>query len=165
VVVAPPSEVAPMSEGTSGADEAIPRAALPTSRPAVALTVVPHPADARPLVSRPLALDRQAHQGVAGDPHGHDQRLADQHLAPRTADAHAPVGAPPLQVASAPARPPLPAAGPVAGPPPIVAYRPNVASAPYPVAQPYSGSLLGAARGSMPPAPRPTPVNATYNAN
>jgi hypothetical protein len=30
---------------------------------------------------------------------------------------------------------------------------------------PYGGSLLGMARGSMPPAPRPTPVNATYNAN
>jgi hypothetical protein len=35
-----------------------------------------------------------------------------------------------------------------------------------PVAAPYGGSLLGMARNA-PPAPRPTPVNATnwYNAN
>lgn len=32
-------------------------------------------------------------------------------------------------------------------------------------AAPYGGSLLGAARGSMPAAPRPTPVSATYNTN
>jgi hypothetical protein len=30
---------------------------------------------------------------------------------------------------------------------------------------PYSGSLLGMARGSAPPAPRPTPVSAAYNTN
>jgi hypothetical protein len=30
---------------------------------------------------------------------------------------------------------------------------------------PYGGSLLGMARGSMPPTPRPTPVSATYNTN
>jgi hypothetical protein len=39
----------------------------------------------------------------------------------------------------------------------------RLAQAPAPV--PYTGSLLGMARGSMPPAPRPTPVNATYNSN
>ncbi len=33
------------------------------------------------------------------------------------------------------------------------------------VAAPAGGSLLGMARDAMPPAPRPTPVNATYNSN
>jgi hypothetical protein len=45
-------------------------------------------------------------------------------------------------------------------------YRAPVSAQPMPVAAPYGGSLLGMAR-SAPPAPRPTPVNATnwYNAN
>lgn len=45
-------------------------------------------------------------------------------------------------------------------------YRAPVSAQPTPVAAPYGGSLLGMAR-SAPPAPRPTPVNATnwYNAN
>ncbi len=43
-----------------------------------------------------------------------------------------------------------------------------VQAAPTQAAQapaPFSGSLLGMARRSMPPAPRPVPVSATYNAN
>jgi hypothetical protein len=59
---------------------------------------------------------------------------------------------------------PVAAAAPVPTP-----FRPSPAPAPAPAVAsapaPYSGSLLGMARSSMPPAPRPTPVNATYNAN
>jgi hypothetical protein len=40
-------------------------------------------------------------------------------------------------------------------------FRPPVQAAPAP----YGGSLLGMARGSAPPVPSPTPVNAAYNPN
>lgn len=41
----------------------------------------------------------------------------------------------------------------------------GMGTAPSSYGAPYGGSLLGMARGSMPAAPRPTPVNATYNTN
>ena len=47
--------------------------------------------------------------------------------------------------------------------PAMVAVSGPAPSSPY--GAPYSGSLLGAARGSMPAAPRPTPVSATYSTN
>jgi hypothetical protein len=43
---------------------------------------------------------------------------------------------------------------------PQAQYHPPTVAAP----SPYGGSLLGMARGSMPPVPRPTPVNTAYNA-
>jgi hypothetical protein len=82
------------------------------------------------------------------------------------------VAAPSRPVAVAEPRP-VPA-NPPSNPP--VAPRAYASSAPAPapvssasgMAAPsvaYGGSLLGMARGTMPPAPRPTPVNASYNAN
>ena len=56
---------------------------------------------------------------------------------------------------------PLPANALVNAPPMQQQYRPPMVAA----SAPYGGSLLGMAHGAMPPAPRPTPVNATYNAN
>jgi hypothetical protein len=97
----------------------------------------------------------------------YDQRSSEQRLAPRIADAHpdtrTPAAPPPRPIVLATRRP-LPASTPVNIPP--TQYRPPVVAAPAPYGgAPYGGSLLGMARGSMPPAPRPTPVNAAYNAN
>lgn len=47
--------------------------------------------------------------------------------------------------------------------PAMVAVSGPTPSSPY--GAPYGGSLLGAARSSMPAAPRPTPVSATYSSN
>lgn len=99
-----------------------------------------------------------------------EQRQVDPRSTPRSADAHGEIRttvAPPMVVpaaprpmlASAPVSSPvsaLPAPVPVAAPP-----RPAVVAA----AAPYNGSLLGMARSSMSPAPRPMPVNTTYNSN
>lgn len=98
-----------------------------------------------------------------------DQRPADLRVGQAVADARA-TGLPPPRpivlgaarpIVPASPRPPLPANGPVGGPPAIRPLGQSVVAA----SAPYSGSLLGMARSSMPPAPRPTPVVATYNAN
>jgi hypothetical protein len=52
-----------------------------------------------------------------------------------------------------------------ATPRPMSDSTPRAAIMATPSAAPYGGSLLGMARGSLPPAPRPTPVSAAYNAN
>lgn len=69
----------------------------------------------------------------------------------------------PVAVAAAP-RPIIlaaPSRGPLQGQP-----RPSMpAPVAVPAAAPYGGSLLGMAHGAAPQAPRPTPVNAYYNAN
>ncbi len=51
----------------------------------------------------------------------------------------------------------------VTAPAPIPVFAPPHAA--EPVAARYAGSLLGMARGTTPAAPRPTPVNASYDAN
>jgi hypothetical protein len=106
-----------------------------------------------------------------------DQRSTDPRGASRVAESRSDV-----RVAAAPPRPIILAAP---RPQPVYAqansqptryqptryqptpYQPTPyrAPAPVPAASPYGGSLLGMAHGSMPPAPRPTPVNATYNSN
>jgi hypothetical protein len=48
---------------------------------------------------------------------------------------------------------------------PAVIASSGMGTAPSSYGAPYGGSLLGMARGSMPAAPRPTPVSATYNTN
>ena len=84
----------------------------------------------------------------------------------RSSIAQAPAGEsratqlPPIQMPSG-ARQPALAQSPRPNQAPASAQAPGMIPAPAP----FNGSLLGMARGSMPPAPRPTPVNATYNAN
>jgi hypothetical protein len=150
---------------------------LQTNRPVVAesqarpVTV----ADARPSEQRPFdqrqpeqrqpeqrqSEQRQPEQRQS-EQRQPEQRQPEQRSASRFADARADVRP---QIA-APSRPivlgaprPLPANAPVNTPP--MQYRQPVVAA----SAPYSGSLLGMARGSMPPAPRPTPVNAAYSAD
>ncbi|MEA2772129.1 MAG: hypothetical protein QOD93_5091 [Acetobacteraceae bacterium] len=177
------------------ADEALPVPPVPAPPPLAIVATAAHVTEPRipdrVLVSRQTAADNQAR--AAADARPPDQRSSDQHPAARVADARvdprASVAAPlrPVVVAAplrasvaAPSRPvavaePRPApANPPSNPP--VAPRAYASSAPAPapvssasgMAAPsvaYGGSLLGMARGAMPPAPRPTPVNASYNAN
>jgi hypothetical protein len=169
------------------ADEALPVPPVPAPSPLPIVATAAHVTEPRMpdrvLVSRQTAADNQAH--AAADARPPDQRASDQHPAARVADARvdprASVAAPLRPVAvAAPSRPvavaeprPVPA-NPPSNPP--VAPRAYASSAPAPapvssasgMAAPsvaYGGSLLGMARGTMPPAPRPTPVNASYNAN
>jgi hypothetical protein len=109
-------------------------------------------------VSRPMAADSQSHPAAVADARPSDQRPPEQRAAPRVADVRPPVAPAPRPIALAASRP-LPASTQVNTPP--MQYRQPVAASPAP----YGGSLLGMARGSMPPAPRPTPVNAAYNSN
>jgi hypothetical protein len=127
-------------------------------------------ADARPSEQRPFDQrqpeqrqpeQRQSEQRQP-EQRPSEQRPSEQRSASRFADARADAR---TQIA-APSRPiilaaprPLPANAPVNTPP--MQYRPPVVAA----SAPYGGSLLGMARGSMPPAPRPTPVNAAYSAD
>jgi hypothetical protein len=183
------AETAPLSEPDSvaasdsavAADEVLPVPPIPAapSTPAVASAV--RPADTRIAdrvsPSRPMVADSQAHSVTVADARPYDQRPNDQRVyeqrpseprqseqrvAPRIADARAdvrtPVTPPPRPIVLAAPRP-LPANTPV-NPPPMQ-YRPPMVAAPAP----YGGSLLGMARGSVPPAPRPTPVNAAYSSN
>lgn len=153
----------------------------------------PHPVDRAPAAR--LGADGQAHPAATVDvrppeqrgvlhyaaavaAHAPDQRPPDQHVPPRVAapEVRAPDPRPQDQhVSVKEADPRLPAP---ASPRPNVLAAPRVAptipplksaSMPRPAmiasSAPYSGSLLGMARGSMPVAPRPTPVTATYNAN
>jgi hypothetical protein len=146
-----------------------------------------HPWDQRPnLDQRPPLDQRVGEQHVASrsadaraDPRA-DARAdprADARADPRAdarADARADsrtTAAPPRPIILA-ARRPLPANSPAYN---AQAYNTQGNQAPTPSRQPmvtesapstpYGGSLLGMARGSMPPAPRPTPVSATYNSN
>jgi hypothetical protein len=115
-------------------------------------------------------VDQRGVDQRVADQRGVDQRVVDQRgaeprVAPRVAEARmdlrSPAVPPPRPIVLGGVRPPLQASGPV-----------NTAQMPAPsrsamvaTAAPYSGSLLGMARGTTPPAPRPTPVNATYNSN
>jgi hypothetical protein len=154
-----------------------------TIRPAETGSPASRPAEIKVAAARPVATadaktaDQRAFDQRSGDQHSVDQRATDQHPtdlrgSPRVAEAR-----PDVRVAAAPPRPIILAAP---RPQPIYAqansqptryqpapYQPTPYRAPVPVpaASPYGGSLLGMARGSTPPAPRPTPVNATYNSN
>jgi len=168
------------------ADEELPVPPIPGAPPAPVVASVPRPVETRTAdrvpVARPVVPDNQARpvavaDGRSSDPRPYDQRPTDQRtsdqrtadqrqpeqrVAPRVADARfdgrGQVAPPPRPIALAAPRP-MPANAPVNTPP--MQYRqPMVATS-----APYGGSLLGMARGSMPPAPRPTPVNAAYNSN
>jgi len=192
--VDPETEPMPAAETPAVAAAKLPVPPIPIVARAAAGAVVPRLADARPVdraaASRPFVADSQARPADRSP----EQHSAEQHVAPRLADGRGdaraqtvppprpivlaaprpqPVAAP---VATAQARPPgqaLPlqassrlAPGPInqtgAGQVvnPQAATHPSVASAGG-----FAGSLLGMAHGSLPPAPRPTPVNASYNSN
>ncbi len=160
--------------------EAMPLPPIPTARPPQVATSAPHPTEAKVAIARPpVVADVKPAEPRPAEPRT-APRLAEVRPEPRVAEPRAPEARTPeprAQMASAPKPIVLPspraepaytprvaAAAPVAAP-----FRPAPAPAPVssfaPAQTPYSGSLLGAARNTAPPAPRPMPVNATYNAN
>jgi hypothetical protein len=164
------------------AEETLPVPPIPALPPLPMVASVVHPAGTgtpeRTVVSRPLVADNQAHPAAdrrASEQWSPDQRSPDQRSATRIVEARGET-----RTAAAPAPRPivLAAPRPVAVNPPANP-RAYALSAPAPMSPaplspvpamgaasaPYNGSLLGMARGSMPPSPRPTPVNAAYNAN
>ncbi len=150
---------------------AIAQAAIPVppvrapKPPAVAS--VARPVEAKVAVARPAGTENQARAAMAAETHPAVPRVAEARSEVRTAAVQTPR---PIVLA---APRPLPPSAPVyqqavreQQPVPMreqqpASQRPVMAQA----AVPYNGSLLGMARGSMPAAPRPTPVNATYNSN
>jgi hypothetical protein len=155
--------------------EAMPLPPIPAVRPAQVATPAARPIEAKVAIARPP---------VVADVKPPEPRPTEPKTAPRLAEVR-PEARPEVrtpesrtpelrtQMAAAPKpivlpaprpqpvyTPPVAAAAPVPTP-----FRPAPTPAPTMAPAPYSGSLLGMARSSMPPAPRPTPVNATYNAN
>jgi hypothetical protein len=156
------------------ANEDMPVPPIPAVSAAPVIASVSRPADTRGTdraqAAHPVAADGQPRSVAVADARAYDQRAYDQRppeqrqagqRGPEQRVAEARVetrtqGAPPRPIVLAAPRP-----SPVYAPVPQQAYRPPVAAGPAP----YGGSLLGMARGSMPPAPRPTPVNTAYDAN
>jgi hypothetical protein len=163
------------------AETVVPVARAETVVPVARAEAVPstiRQAEAGSPAARPVEFKVAAARPVAtADAKPADQRSTDPRGSSRVAEARSDV-----RVAAAPPRPIILAAP---RPQPVYAqansqptryqptryqpapYQPTPyrAPAPVPAASPYGGSLLGMAHGSMPPAPRPTPVNATYNSN
>jgi hypothetical protein len=116
--------------------------------------------------ARPAIAEATPHSAAATEP-----RVNEQHLAQRPVDIHAAVREVPPAPVSVPPRPVVLAA------PRTVSGNASANGVPAPArptpmavqavpAGSLGGSLLGMARaGAPPPAPRPMPVNATYNAN
>jgi hypothetical protein len=170
---AAPGVVAP---GVVAERESMPVPAVPVVRPVQVATPPAHPIEPRVVVARPAVA-------VPAEPRVVEQRGPDQRVGARVVEAHPdvriqPVQAPrpivlpppraqPVYAAAQPQLQPRPQPVPAPYRPTPVAAAPAVAPAPGPAPgpAPFTGSLLGMARGSMPAAPRPTPVNATYNAN
>jgi hypothetical protein len=159
------------------ADEDMPVPPIPGVSPALVVASVARPADTRipdrMQVARPMVADSQAHSVAVADARAYDQRPSEQRppeqrqaeqrqAGQRVAEARVDTrtqGAPPPRPIGLAAPRTLPVYAPVNMPP--RQYRaPMVAGS-----APYGGSLLGMARGSMPPAPRPTPMNTAYDAN
>ena len=168
-------------------------AAAPVPRPAVAPVVVaslPRPLVAKVKAPRPAVAEAPTQRVMASaDTRAFDQRMTEQrasHAADvrpgeakpyelHPASAQPRPAQPPVQVAVS--RPPLQVVQPLQAqarplsPPPQSLQaqlpRPVQANATVASAMPFSGSLLGAARGSMPASPRPMPINTTqfYNTN
>jgi hypothetical protein len=113
-------------------------------------TRAPVAAPSRPIVvaapSRPIVGSAPSRPIVVAPP-SRPIVVTEPRPVPANPPSNPPV-APRAYASSAPAPAPVPSASAMAAP--------SVA---------YGGSLLGMARGAMPPAPRPTPVNASYNAN
>lgn len=138
----------------------------PVSRPADSPGRSVAIADARSFDQRPneqRQFDPRPSEPRQFEPRQFEPRQSEQRVAPRLMEARTDVRPMPASrpiVLAAPR--PLPTYAPV-NTPPRQQYRPPMVAE----STPYGGggSLLGMARGSMPPAPRPTPVNASYNAN
>jgi hypothetical protein len=167
VPVATDTETREAPEPASGAiaDETMPVPPVPVTPPAVAVASVARPAEIRPPerapVPRPAVAESQPRS--VPDAHPPEQRQAEQRVA-RVAEARTEVRAPapPKPIVLAAPRPASVIAPVNARPVPAPeASRPAMMA----TAAPYGGSLLGMAHGSVPPAPRPLPVNATYNSN
>jgi hypothetical protein len=175
------------------ADETLPVPPIPALPPLPMVASVVHPGGTgtpeRTAVFRPMVADNQVHPAAdarASEQRSAEQRPTDQRSATRIAEARgdfrgenrtAAVQVPRPIVLAAPrpvaVNPPAnprayalsaPVSSPVA-PLPMAAAPMSPAPAMGAASGPYNGSLLGMARGSMPPSPRPTPVNAAYNAN
>jgi hypothetical protein len=140
------------------------------ARPAVVADSRPseqRPSEQRPADQHPAETHAAPRVAVAdaraSDPHPSEPRVAQRSVDARMDNRQPAVPAPRPIVLAAPR--PLPATAP-AGPAPAPAAMPTPSRpAAAAASTPYGGSLLGMARGSMPPAPRPTPVNASYNSN
>ncbi len=150
-------------------------------RPSEIRAAEAHAENHAPSAPRPIVLAAPRLQPVVSSPIGQPTRAAMAQAPgnePRTVQS--PIQAPPSQVAAfgvaasqmpPAARPPVLAQSARQAPAPVSSRLPGgqlpggQLSGVIPGPAPFSGSLLGMARGSMPPAPRPTPVNATYNAN
>jgi hypothetical protein len=176
VADAAPADVPdPTTDAAVVADDDLPVPPIPVMPPAPVVASVARPdtrtADRIP-ASHAAVVDNQVRPVAVADVRPSDQRAPDQRayerhpyeqrVAPRVVEARAD-GRTPIVPSYRPiilaAPRPLPAYTPIHTPP--RQYRqPMVAEA-----APYAGSLLGMARSAMPPAPRPTPVNASYNAN
>jgi hypothetical protein len=164
----PPPQVleAPVVAAVPPLPPPAPRVPVVRTNPIVAAIV--RPPEARPAPARPTNLETPSRPVTATETR--EQHPPEQHAIPRLAEVHpdarpSPGPAPRPIILAAPRAQPVTAA---AAPPPMPfrpAPVPFAAPAPAPAPVPYGGSLLGMARGSMPPVPRPTPVNATYNAN
>jgi hypothetical protein len=177
---------------TAVADEALPVPPIPAPRPApVARNTETRTAD-RVTAPRSTAADYQSRPVMTAEARAPDQRPSDQRATSRfpgaevraqeqrpaeersgsrLGDAYTEARTPsPRPIILGAARP-MPGNAPVGAPvgAPVNAAPQPLPSRPASVAasapSPYGGSLLGMARGSMPPAPRPTPVNASYNSN
>jgi hypothetical protein len=162
----------------------IPAAPLPVvaaARPAETRTP-DRVAVAKPVVAEAPA--RSGNEARVPEQRQAEQRHAEQRFAARSAELRNDArtsAQPPLRPIVLTGSRPVPVSAP-SGPPPFAAAPAAVASRAYALSMPppshvapvpamavapapYGGSLLGMARSGMPPAPRPTPVNASYNAN
>jgi hypothetical protein len=161
-----PAAVDELAPAAVADTEILPVPPIPMVRPVQVATLPTRPIESKGAIARsPVVADPKP-----AEPRASEQRVGDVKPALRVAEIHPearPVvvaPAPPKPIVLAAPRPQPMYAQPVAAPAPAPFRAPPPAFA-APAPAPYTGSLLGMAHGSMPPAPRPTPVNATYNAN
>lgn len=164
-----------------------PAPVLAAVAPAPVMATMARPAEVRQALARPVMMDGPTRSTPVAEARPAEPRVSESHTAPRIAEARPqmpqPVAPPVRQVAAAVPRPQVASFAPInstpvnstrAAAPPMQAasmqaasMQAQTSSRPAVVASqaPYGGSLLGMARGSISPAPRPTPVSATYNSN
>jgi hypothetical protein len=166
VSVDPPPQSMPEPAPSAVQGKILPVPPVLTVRPAQPVAVA-HPPETKVAVARPINAEASSRPAPAVEPRVSEQRVSDQHprdqrAAPRVAETGS-------EVRPAVPRPIILSA---AKPHPVTPDDAKSEAAPFraptttaAIPGPFTGSLLGMAHGSMPPAPRPTPVNATYNAN
>jgi hypothetical protein len=161
---APQSMPEPAPSAVQGKIQPVPPVVTP--RPAQPVAVA-HPPETKVAAARPINAEAPSRPATGVESRISDQRASDQHprdqrAAPRVAETGSevrPVAPRPIILSAAKPH----SVTPDDGKPATAPARPPMATAAIPA--PFTGSLLGMAHGSMPPAPRPTPVSATYNAN